>query len=257
LVGSRDELDPGFVQNRVLDQSKEIVMSKVCVVAGVGPGNGASFSRRFAAEGYTVVMLARNAAYLEELKSEVKGSLALACDVRDPAAVVDVFERIHREVGSVDVLIYNAGSGEWSSVENTTLEGMESSWQTNALGLLVMGQQVIPSMKANQAGWIVVIGATASLRGGAQSAAFASAKAAQRSLAQSMGRSLGPAGVHVSYVIVDGIIDLERTRASRPDLPDEHFMLPDDIAESVYQLTRQQRSAWTFELDLRPFGEKW
>jgi len=120
-----------------------------------------------------------------------------------------------------------------------------------------MGQQVIPSMKTNQAGWIVVIGATASLRGGAQSAAFASAKAAQRSLAQSMGRSLGPAGVHVSYVIVDGIIDLERTRASRPDLPDEHFMLPDDIAESVYQLTRQQRSAWTFELDLRPFGEKW
>ena len=232
-------------------------MSKVCVVAGVGPGNGASFSRRFASQGYTVVMLARNDAYLEELKSEIDGSLAMACDVRDPAAIVGVFDRIHREVGSVDVLIYNAGSGDWNNVESTTLDGMESSWRTNALGLLVAAQQVIPSMKANQIGWIVVIGATASLRGGANTAAFASAKAAQRSLAQSMGRSLGPAGVHVSYVIIDGIIDLERTRASRPDLPDEHFMQPDDIAESVYQLTCQHRSAWTFELDLRPYGEKW
>ena len=232
-------------------------MSKVCVVAGVGPGNGASFSRRFASEGYTVVMLARNDAYLEELKSEIDGSLAMACDVRDPAAIVGVFDRIHREVGSVDVLIYNAGSGDWNNVESTTLDGMESSWRTNALGLLVAAQQVIPSMKANQTGWIVVIGATASLRGGPNTAAFASAKAAQRSLAQSMGRSLGPAGVHVSYVIIDGIIDLERTRASRPDLPDEHFMQPDDIAESVYQLTCQHRSAWTFELDLRPYGEKW
>ncbi len=232
-------------------------MSKVCVVAGVGPGNGASFSRRFASEGYTVVMLARNATYLEQLKSEVDGSLSMACDVRDPTAITGVFERIHREVGSVDVLIYNAGSGDWNNVENTTLEGMESSWRTNALGLLTAAQQVIPSMKANQTGWIVVIGATASLRGGANTAAFASAKAAQRSLAQSMGRSLGPAGVHVSYVIIDGIIDLERTRASRPDLSDEHFMQPDDIAESVYQLTCQHRSAWTFELDLRPYGEKW
>ncbi len=232
-------------------------MSKVCVVAGVGPGNGASFSRRFASEGYTVVMLARNDAYLEELKSEIDGSLAMACDVRDPAVIAGVFERIHREVGSVDTLIYNAGSGDWNNVESTTLEGMESSWRTNALGLLVAAQQVIPSMKANQTGWIVVIGATASLRGGPNTAAFASAKAAQRSLAQSMGRSLGPAGVHVSYVIIDGIIDLERTRASRPDLPDEHFMQPDDIAESVYQLTCQHRSAWTFELDLRPYGEKW
>ena len=232
-------------------------MSKVCVVAGVGPGNGASFSRRFASEGYTVVMLARNDAYLEQLKSEINGSLAMTCDVRDPAAIVGVFDRIHREVGSVDVLIYNAGSGDWNNVESTTLDGMESSWRTNALGLLVAAQQVIPSMKANQIGWIVVIGATASLRGGANTAAFASAKAAQRSLAQSMGRSLGPGGVHVSYVIIDGIIDLERTRASRPDLPDEHFMQPDDIAESVYQLTCQHRSAWTFELDLRPYGEKW
>ncbi|HBK77510.1 MAG TPA: SDR family NAD(P)-dependent oxidoreductase [Gammaproteobacteria bacterium] len=232
-------------------------MSKVCVVAGVGPGNGASCCRRFAAEGYSIVMLARNADYLASLSAQLPGSLPIACDVRDPEAIETAFDRIRGEAGEVDVLIYNAGSGEWNSVEETTIEGMESSWRTNTLGLLVASQQVIPPMKARASGSIVVIGATASLRGGANSTAFASAKSAQRSLAQSMARRLGPTGIHVSYVIIDGIIDLERTRAARPDIPDEYYLQPDDIAQSVYDLTCQHRSAWTFELDLRPFGEKW
>jgi len=232
-------------------------MSKVCVVAGVGPGNGASCCRRFAAEGYSIVMLARNADYLASLSAQLPGSLPIACDVRDSEAIETAFDRIRGEAGEVDVLIYNAGSGEWNSVEETTIEGMESSWRTNTLGLLVASQQVIPPMKARASGSIVVIGATASLRGGANSTAFASAKSAQRSLAQSMARRLGPTGIHVSYVIIDGIIDLERTRAARPDIPDEYYLQPDDIAQSVYDLTCQHRSAWTFELDLRPFGEKW
>ena len=232
-------------------------MSKVCVVAGVGPGNGASCCRRFAAEGYSIVMLARNADYLASLSAQLPGSLPIACDVKDPEAIETAFDRIRGEAGEVDVLIYNAGSGEWNSVEETTVEGMESSWRTNTLGLLVASQQVIPPMKARASGSIVVIGATASLRGGANSTAFASAKSAQRSLAQSMARRLGPTGIHVSYVIIDGIIDLERTRAARPDIPDEYYLQPDDIAQSVYDLTCQHRSAWTFELDLRPFGEKW
>ena len=232
-------------------------MSKVCVVAGVGPGNGASCCRRFAAEGYSIVMLARNADYLASLSAQLPGSLPIACDVRDPEAIETAFDRIRGGAGEVDVLIYNAGSGEWNSVEETTVEGMESSWRTNTLGLLVASQQVIPPMKARASGSIVVIGATASLRGGANSTAFASAKSAQRSLAQSMARRLGPTGIHVSYVIIDGIIDLERTRAARPDIPDEYYLQPDDIAQSVYDLTCQHRSAWTFELDLRPFGEKW
>ena len=232
-------------------------MSKVCVVAGVGPGNGASCCRRFAAEGYSIVMLARNADYLASLSAQLPGSLPIACDVKDPEAIETAFDRIRGEAGEVDVLIYNAGSGEWNSVEETTVEGMESSWRTNTLGLLVASQQVILPMKARASGSIVVIGATASLRGGANSTAFASAKSAQRSLAQSMARRLGPTGIHVSYVIIDGIIDLERTRAARPDIPDEYYLQPDDIAQSVYDLTCQHRSAWTFELDLRPFGEKW
>ena len=232
-------------------------MSKLCVITGVGAGNGASFSRRFTRAGYRVVMLARNLAYLETLAKEIPGSVAMECDVRDPGAIQQVFARIHEEIGTVDTLIYNAGAGEWASIMDTSLEGMQSSWATNTLGLVACAQQVIPSMTENGEGNIMVIGATASLRGGAQSTAFASAKAAQRSVAQSMARDLGPKGIHVGYLIIDGIIDIERTRERFPDRADDFFMQPDAIADSVYALTQQDRSAWAFEIDLRPYGEKW
>ena len=232
-------------------------MSKLCVITGVGAGNGASFSRRFTREGYRVVMLARNLAYLETLVKEIPGSVAMECDVRDPGAIQQVFARIHEDIGTVDTLIYNAGAGEWASIMDTSLEGRESSWATNTLGLVACAQQVIPSMTENGEGNIMVIGATASLRGGAQSTAFASAKAAQRSVAQSMARDLGPKGIHVGYLIIDGIIDIERTRERFPDRADDLFMQPDAIADSVYAMTQQDRSAWAFEIDLRPYGEKW
>ena len=141
-------------------------MSKLCVITGVGAGNGASFSRRFTREGYRIVMLARNLAYLETLATEIPGSVAMECDVRDPGAIQQVFARIHEEIGTVDTLIYNAGAGEWASIMDTSLEGMESSWATNTLGLVACAQQVIPSMTENGEGNIMVIGATASLRGG-------------------------------------------------------------------------------------------
>ena len=232
-------------------------MSKLCVITGVGAGNGASFSRRFTREGYRVVMLARNLAYLETLAKEIPGSVAMECDVRDPGAIRDVFASIHEEIGTVDTLIYNAGAGEWASIMDTSLEGMQSSWATNTLGLVACAQEVIPSMTEKGEGNIMVIGATASLRGGAQSTAFASAKAAQRSVAQSMARDLGPKGIHVGYLIIDGIIDIERTRERFPDRADHFFMRPDAIADSVYAMTQQDRSAWAFEIDLRPYGEKW
>ena len=232
-------------------------MTRNCVVAGVGPGNGASFTRRFSSAGYQVAMWARNEADLDELGGEVADSHAIVCDVQDPAAVREAFDRVHKTLGLVDVLIYNAGAGEWASVEETRIEGFESSWKTNALGLLVAAQQVIPAMKERGQGAIVVIGATASLRGGARTTGFASAKAAQRSLAQSMARGLGPAGIHVSYVVIDGVIDLERTRSRMPDRPENFFLKPDAIAEAVYQLTEQDSSTWSFEVDLRPYAEKW
>lgn len=233
-------------------------MSKpVSVVVGVGPGNGAAFARKFASEGYDVALLARNQDYLKELEVEIPGSKGFAFDVMDAEAASRVFGRIKAEMGPVEVLVYNAGSGLFGSVDDTTPDDFEGSWRVNALGCFVCAKQVVPDMREARAGNLVIIGATASLRGGAYFAAFASAKAAQRSLAQSMARHLGPQGIHVAYVIIDGMIDLERTRKMMPDKQDDDFLQPDHIAESVFFLTRQPRSAWTFELDLRPFREKW
>ena len=232
-------------------------MAKNCVIVGVGPGNGASFARRFASAGYQVAMLSRNETYLKRLSSEISGSNPIYCDACDPASIRQAFDRVHEVLGAVDVMIYNAGAGDWNSVEDTLLENFESSWKANAFGLLAAAQQVIPAMKERSRRSIVVIGATASLRGSANAAGFAAAKSAQRSLAQSMARGLGPTGIHVSYVVIDGVIDLERTRAVMTGRPDEFFLKPDAIAESVYNLTEQHRSAWSFEIDLRPHVEKW
>ncbi len=228
-----------------------------CVVVGVGPGNGVAFARKFASEGYSVALLARNQDYLTKLEGRIPASRAFVYDVRDLGKASHVFGRIKAELGPVDTLVYNAGSGQFGSIDDTTPESFESAWRVNALGCLVCAKQVIPDMRASKEGNIVIIGATASLRGGANFTAFASAKAAQRSLAQSMARHLGPDRIHVSYVIIDGVVDLERTRKMMPDKPDDFFLQPDHIAESVFLLTRQPPSAWTFELDLRPFREKW
>ena len=187
----------------------------------------------------------------------MRRSKGFAFDVMDAEAVSRVFGQIKAEMGPVEVLVYNAGSGLFGNVDDTTPDDFEGSWRVNALGCFVCAKQVIPDMREAKAGNLVIIGATASLRGGAYFAAFASAKAAQRSLAQSMARHLGPQGIHVAYVIIDGMIDLERTRKMMPDKQDDDFLQPDHIAESVFFLTRQPRSAWTFELDLRPFREKW
>ena len=233
-------------------------MSKpVCVVVGVGSGNGAAFCLKFAAEGYRVAMLARNIDYLKELEAEISDSQAYQYDVTEIDKAAEVFSRIESEMGTISVLVYNAGAGAFANIDDTTVESFQRAWEVNARGLLIVAQQIIPQMRKLAGGNIVIIGATASLKGGANFTPFASAKAAQRSLAQSMARYLGPEKIHVSYIIVDGVIDLERTRKAMPDKPDSYFMSPDDIAESVFFLTQQPSSAWTFELDLRPFGEKW
>jgi NAD(P)-dependent dehydrogenase (short-subunit alcohol dehydrogenase family) len=233
-------------------------MSKpVCAVVGVGPGNGAAFGRAMSAKGYQVALLARNADYLEDLAAEIDGAKGIRCDVTDPESVEQAFASIRNELGHVEVLFYNAGSGQFGDFDATTPEAMQGSWNVNVLGLFHCAKQVTGPMIDKGSGDIVVTGATASLRGGANFTAFASAKAGQRSLAQSLARYLGPKGIHVSLFIVDGIIDMPRTRKMMADAPDGRFMKPDDIAASVVHLIDQPKSAWTFEMDLRPFSEKW
>ncbi len=231
--------------------------SPVCAITGVGPGNGASFSRRFSEAGYRVAMLARSGDRMQELEGAIPNSKGYVVDVADPDSVTQGFARIRGELGPVAVLIHNAGSGMFGDFQATTTEMLEHAWRVNTLGLFLCGQAVLPDMLATGAGSIIVTGATASVRGGANFAGFAAAKAAQRSLAQSMARSLGPHGIHVALVIVDGVIDIPNTRAMLPDRPDDFFLKPDAIAATVLHLVQQDRSAWTFELDVRPYKEKW
>ena len=233
-------------------------MSKpVCVVVGVGPGNGAALARRFHAGGHAVALLARSTELTDELARQLEGSRAYACDVADEAAVVRTFSAISKELGPVEALIYNAGTGVWGTVEDVSAKDFEQAWRVNTLGAFLATKQVIGPMKQAGRGSIVFIGATASKRGNVKTAAFAPAKAAQRSLAESMARHLWPAGIHVALAILDGVVDLPRTRKMLPDKPDSFFIKPDDVAASVWQLTRQPRSTWTFELEARPFGESW
>jgi len=230
----------------------------VCAVVGVGPGNGAAIARRFAAEGYAVALVARSAGFIEALAGEVgPPARAYPCDAAEPAELERAFKSIRDELGNVEVLVYNAGSGVWGTVEEITPDAFEISWRVNALGALVSAQQVIPMMKRRGQGTIVYIGATASRRGGPKSAGFSSAKGAQRLLAESMARHLWPAGLHVALVIVDGVVDLPRTRERMPDRPDEFFVRPEDVAASVVSIVKQPRSAWSFEVEARPFGETW
>lgn len=233
-------------------------MSKpVCAVVGVGPGNGAAFARRFAEGGHAAALLARRQELTNQLANELPDARAYACDVADAAAIERAFSAIREDMGAVETLIYNAGNAVWGSVEEISAADFEMGWRINTLGAFLTAQKVIPAMKTAGSGNIVFIGATASRRGGAKSAAFAAGKAAQRSLAESMARHLWPAGIHVSLIIIDGVIDLERSRQRMPDKPDDFFLKASDIAETVWQTTQQNRSAWSFEVEARPFAESW
>jgi NAD(P)-dependent dehydrogenase (short-subunit alcohol dehydrogenase family) len=230
---------------------------RVAVVAGVGPGNGAALARRFAAEGYRIALLARAKTSFASLAEELPMARGYECDVSDANAVGAAFARIRNELGSVDVLLFNAGAGVFADVEAITPAQFEASWRVNALGALLCGQQVIPEMKARSRGSIIFIGATASRRGGPRTAAFAPAKAAQRSLAESMAKSLWPSGIHVALIIIDGVVDLPRTRERTPDKPDEAFVDPAGVAQIAMDLCRQDRRAWSFEVEARPAVETW
>ena len=229
----------------------------VCAVVGVGPGNGAAFARRFAAEGYALALLARSTETTQALASKLPGSRAYACDVGDAASVARAFEAVRAELGEVDVLVYNAGSGVWGTIDDVRAEDFEASWRVNTLGAFLVCKQVVAGMRAKKKGSIVFVGATASRRGMPKTVAFAPAKAAQRSLAESLARQLWPAGIHVSVIIVDGAVDLARTRERMPDKPESFFIKPQDVADTAFWLTRQHPSAWSFEVEARPFGETW
>ncbi|MCL7942622.1 SDR family NAD(P)-dependent oxidoreductase [Marinobacter sp. ATCH36] len=232
-------------------------MNKVCVVMGVGPGNGEAFVRRFCDEGFQVAMLARSEDYLNQLEQSVAGAHAFACDMMEPEQITAVLSSIESKLGPVSVMLYNAGGGVFKNVEDASLEDFEANWRINVQGLVAATKAALPQLRQHDTARIVVTSASAATRGRANTAPFASAKAAQRSLAQSLARQLGPEKIHVANVVIDGVVDLPRTREWLADKPDDFFVKPAAVADAVWNLCQQDPSAWTFELDIRPFGENW
>lgn len=234
-------------------------LNRSCVVVGVGEGLGAALGRRFAA-GYKVALLARSADVIDKLAAEIKAAGRSALPVRSDATVesqiADAYQRIHRELGPVEVLIYNGGRRPMGRLMETTPQVFEDTWRLHTFGAFLWARQVVPDMLAQGSGTILITGATAGSRPWPTSAGFAPAKFAVRGLAQVMSRDLHPQGIHVAYVNVDGGIDMPLLRKLRPDAKDENLLKPAAIAEAFWYLAHQDRSVWSHELDVRPFTEK-
>jgi len=229
---------------------------KVCLVTGVGWGTGAAVVRRFAGD-YQVAMLARNGERLERIAADTANAHAFPCDVADGDALRATVGEVVNRLGAPDVTVHNAVGGAFGEFTEIDAATLERNFAVNTVALLRLGQLVAPAMVERGRGSIVCTGNTAAYRGKPAFAGFAPTKAAQRILAESMARTLGPKGVHVAYVAVDAVIDLRWTRQRSPDAPDEFFCKPDDIAGEVWHLAHQPKSAWSFDVTIRPFGEKW
>lgn len=231
----------------------------VAVVVGVGAGLGAALGRRFA-EGYAVALVARSGDVTSALAKEIRAAGGVALPVSSDAAVAaqvaGAHEHIRRELGTPDVLIYNGGRRPFGTLVDTTPEIFEETWRGHTLGAFLWARQVVPAMLERRNGTILFTGATAGVKPGPSSAAFAPAKFAVRGLAQVMSRDLHPQGVHVAYVNVDGAIDMPTVRQFLPNLQDEDLLKPAAIADTFWFLAHQDRSAWSHEIDVRPFKER-
>jgi NADP-dependent 3-hydroxy acid dehydrogenase YdfG len=229
----------------------------LALVTGVGPGTGAAIARRFAAGGYDVAMLARNGERLAALAREVANTYAYACDVTDEAQLDATIATIRAAFGEPSILVHNAVGGAWGSFLDIDPQILNRNFQVNTMALLHLARRLAPAMIATGSGAIIATGNTSAHRGRANFAGFAPTKAAQRILAEAIAREVGPKGVHVAYVTVDAVIDLAWTRARWPDAADEFFIRPAAIAEEIWHVAHQDRSAWSFNVELRPFAETW
>jgi NAD(P)-dependent dehydrogenase (short-subunit alcohol dehydrogenase family) len=237
----------------------------VVLVVGAGVATGAAVARRFAREGFTACVVRRNAEKLAPLVEAIEAEGGRACafgaDATQEDEMVATIERIEREIGPIDVAVYNAAIGARFSIAEHPAADYERVWRVNTFGAFLMGREVSRRMLSRERGTIIFTGATAALRGKANLAAFAGSKHALRALAQSMARELAPKNIHVVHVIIDGPIDTPLIRRTMPSVfaerPPDGVLLPDDIADTYFTLHRQKRSAWTQETELRPWKEPW
>ena len=240
-------------------------MAGTAIVIGAGDALGGAIARRFARGGLIAVPSRRKTKPLGELVAEIEANGGQAegipCDARDEQAVIGLFDRVEEEIGPVEAFVFNTGAQHRSSILDMTSKIYRQVWESAAFAGFLTGREAARRMVVRGRGTIIFTGATASMRGGANFASFAGAKHALRALAQSMARELGPEGVHVGHIIVDGMIDSEAVRSKFPDaadaLPEGGMLNADHIADAYWAMHAQPRDAWTFEMDIRPAVEHW
>ena len=238
--------------------------NKVVLVIGAGDFLGGAVARRFAREGYHAVITRRRgdlSGVAGAIQADGGTVTSLHSDARDEDQVIALVERVERDIGPIAVCVYNVGGNVRFSIAETTARVYRKVWEMCAFGAFLTGREVAKRMLERGEGTIIFTGASASLRGKDGFAAFSGGKQAKRALAQSMARELGPQGIHVAHVVVDGAIDNEATRARFPEWfetrPADGIMQPDDMSEIYWHLHTQPRTAWTFEADVRPYVENW
>ncbi|UUS57537.1 MULTISPECIES: SDR family oxidoreductase [unclassified Acinetobacter] len=239
--------------------------SKVALVIGAGDATGGEIAKRFAREGYIACMTRRNADKLQPLIDEIEQlggkAYGFASDARKEEQVIELIEHIESNIGPIEVMVFNIGANVPCSILEETARKYFKIWEMACFSAFLTGREVAKRMVSRESGTIIFTGATAGVRGAAGFAAFAGAKHALRALAQSMARELGPRNIHVAHVVVDGAIDTDFIKDTFPDLyvkkAQDGILNPVHIAENYWHLSQQPRDAWTHELDLRPWMERW
>ena len=232
----------------------------VCMITGVGEGTGGCTAKRFARSGYIVAMLARTESRLNRFENQFPNSKGYVCDVSDTQQLIEICKNIKSELGPPEILIHNAVKGNFETLLEGKPEWLEENFRINTNSLMYLAHALIPDMLLANKGVIIITGNTAAKRGVANTPYFSPTKAAQRILAQSLAKDFGPKGIHVAYLIIDAFINTPWTRTrieQQFNKPDEIFTQPDDIAEEIYHIAHQPRSAWSFDVELRPDIEKW
>lgn len=238
---------------------------KVAVVVGAGDAIGSAIARKFAQRGLSVVALRRNGEKLlpliNELTAQGHTAHGFSCDARDEDQIVERFAAIEKDIGPIEVVVFNIGANVPMSILETPARKFYKMWEMACFSGFLTGREAARYMTKRGHGTILFTGATASVRGAAGFAAFASAKHALRALAQSMARELGPQNIHVAHVVIDAAVDTAWIMENFPDASQlkekDGVVIPDDLADNYVMLYDQPRNAWTFELDLRPWLEKW
>ncbi len=238
---------------------------KAAIIVGAGDATGGAIARRFAREGYTACVCRRNeeqlAPLVEAIEAEGGKARAFGVDARDEDQVISFFDTVENEVGPAEVVVFNIGANVNFPITEMTSRVYRKVWEMAAFAGFLTGREAARRMTSREQGSILFTGATASVRGGKGFAAFAGAKFALRALAQSMARELGPKGIHVAHVVIDGAIDTAWIHENFPGAAERDkvggLLKPDDIAEAYWQIHCQPRTTWTHEMDLRPWVENW